>query len=87
MKKKGIYYFLVVVLALDSSCGNNSHDVDLEGIEVSFDVDRFEKDLFSNGTEITTTDVESLRKKYGSFADIFFFNTWTKKSVIQFLQK
>lgn len=41
---------------------------------MSFDVDRFEKNLFSNGTEITTTDVESLRKKYGSFADIFFFN-------------
>jgi len=74
MKKKGIYYFLGVVLALVSSCGNNSHDVDLEGIEVSFDVDRFEKDLFSKGTEITTTDIESLRKKYGSFADIFFFN-------------
>ncbi|MBK9048874.1 MAG: hypothetical protein IPL74_20035 [Bacteroidetes bacterium] len=72
MKKKGIYYFMVVVLALVSSCGNNSHDVDLEGIEVSFDVDRFEKDLFSTDSEITTSDVERLRKKYGSFADIFF---------------
>ncbi|MBK6644067.1 MAG: hypothetical protein IPG39_24010 [Bacteroidetes bacterium] len=46
MMKKGIYYFLVVVLALISACGSNKHDVDLEGIEVSFDVERFEKDLF-----------------------------------------
>ena len=50
------------------SCSNNPHDVDISGVEVNLELQRFEQDLFK------TTAYESLKSKYRYFFRVYTDN-------------
>lgn len=62
----------ILTIALFISCGGESDDVDVSGIELDMSIHRFEKDLFSLGDQgFEEDEINFLRKKYGAFFSLF----------------
>ncbi|MFC2138667.1 hypothetical protein ACFLTE_10865, partial [Bacteroidota bacterium] len=71
-----IYYMkrLLILLALTSfiaSCQQKDFKVDISNINVDIEISRFEMDLFEIEMDSMAIGIDMLKKKYGSFFDLY----------------
>jgi len=59
----------IYILLLISSCTQNSHRIDVSAVLVEIKSERLDEDLFSSPGK----NISELRKKYGSFFDLYCF--------------
>ena len=63
-------FFLALVLVL-SGCRNKPLDVDISGIDLNVELERFDRDLFEMDQDTLDASIGALYKRYGDFFDIF----------------
>ncbi len=66
--------YLVVLLFLLVSCANKKAGPDVSGVEVTLQVQRFDKDFFSIDTLHAEQSLNNLEQKYGTFLSDFLYN-------------
>jgi hypothetical protein len=66
-----ILIFLVLAAGVTSSCKKNHYKVNTSSIKVKIEIKRLEKDLFALNPDEVIPKVPSLKKKYGSFLQLF----------------
>jgi hypothetical protein len=66
-----ILIFLVLAAGVTSSCKKNHYKVNTSSIKVKIEIRRLEKDLFALNPDEVIPKVPSLKKKYGSFLQLF----------------
>jgi len=72
MRSRFIILILILILAPSViSCKKNHYKVNTSSIDVSIEIKRLEKDLFSLNPDHVIPAVPSLRKKYGGFLQLF----------------
>lgn len=64
---------VIIALTLTASCKKNHYKVDTSSIKVDVEIRRLEKDLFTLDPAKIITSVPELRKKYGSFLQLFSY--------------
>jgi hypothetical protein len=64
---------LAVALASAVSCGRSRYDVNTSSIDVSIDIERFERDLFTAHPDSVIALIPGLKNKYGSFLQYFSY--------------
>lgn len=72
-KKTGALLVFVYMMLLITSCNPNVKDEKRDTGKVQLEVRRFEKDLFSMDPADIGTALDGMRKKYGSFFDLFAY--------------
>jgi hypothetical protein len=63
--------FLSGIALLISGCRSNPLDVDLSGVDLNFELERFDRDLFEMGQDTMDVAIDALYKHYGDFFDVF----------------
>lgn len=67
-------YLSILAICL-FSCTDSSKNVDLEGIEIQIDINRFEKELFEKANPtISNDELNALKKDYPTFFNLFSNN-------------
>jgi hypothetical protein len=66
-----ILIFLVLAAGVTSSCKKNHYKVNTSSIKVKIEIKRLEKDLFALNPDEVIPMVPALKKKYGSFLQLF----------------
>jgi hypothetical protein len=74
MKARSVTCILFsLIVSILTSCKKNLYKVDTSSIKVNIEVKRLEKDLFTLNPDEIVTSVPSLKKKYGSFLQLFSY--------------
>jgi len=63
--------FLFSIAMLISGCRNKLLDVDVSGIEIRIELERFDQDLFEMDQDTMDIAIGALYKQYGDFFDVF----------------
>jgi len=63
--------FITGIALLLCGCRNNSLDVDISGVELSMQLERFDKDLFDMDQDTMDAAIGALYREYGDFFDVF----------------
>src|SRR4051812_17479109 len=70
---KQISFCFTLTYLLFSGCKSDKNEPDVSGINVKIEAKRFERDLFSIDTNNAAIGINSLKKEYGNFFDLFAF--------------
>jgi hypothetical protein len=74
MRKTYLTFILLLLIPLlVDSCKRGHYNVDISGIDVDIKIRRLERDLFSISPDNIQDSVESLRKKYAGFLQLFSY--------------
>ena len=65
------FILLMAILSATTSCKKNHYKVDTRSIKVKINIKRLEKDLFELNPDQIIPEVPALKKKYGSFLQLF----------------
>lgn len=65
------FIFLLLIIAVLFSCKNNQYKVRTSSINVSVEINRLEKDMFTLDPEEIPGKVPDLKRKYGVFLELF----------------
>src|SRR5262245_53964374 len=66
-----LFFLLSTICLLVSGCRENKLKIDTDKITINPVFQRFDQDLFNLPDPVSANDVESLRKKYPAFFDLF----------------
>jgi hypothetical protein len=68
-----IYFLILLVMPVVSSCKRNHYRVNTSSIHVTISIKRLEKDLFSISPDQIIPSLPSLKNKYGDFLQLFSY--------------
>ena len=68
---RAIMLFLLAVVLVLSGCRNKPLDVDISGIDLHVELERFDRDLFEMDQDTMDASIGALYSRYGDFFDVF----------------
>jgi len=63
--------FLSTIILVSTGCKSDPLDVDISGMEVTIELERFDQDLFEMDQDTADAAIGALYKSYGDFFDVF----------------
>ncbi|MDF1575293.1 MAG: hypothetical protein P1P86_08905 [Bacteroidales bacterium] len=67
----GTRLFLLGIALLITACSSDPLDVDISGIDLQLELERFDRDLFEMDQDTIDAAIGSLYRRYGDFFDVF----------------
>mgnify|MGYP001822970542 CR=1 FL=1 len=68
---RAIMLFLLALVLVLSGCRNRALDVDISGIDLNVELERFDRDLFEMDQDTLDASIGALYNRYGDFFDVF----------------
>jgi hypothetical protein len=63
--------FITGIALLLCGCKNNSLDVDISGVDLNIELERFDRDLFGMNQDTMDAAIDAMYKQYDDFFDVF----------------
>jgi hypothetical protein len=70
---KSVIFIIAAIMMLTVSCRKNHFKVSVSSVKVDLEVKRLEKDLFTLDPQQIGPELDGLKKKYGSFLQLFSY--------------